>query len=79
MLLARVVHVNFDHFVRDLRAGDPVVWAILIGMVFFTALGMYQKYRSLCAQRATECNYGVEEEAPAGPNCQVPASWRETR
>ena len=46
MLLARVVHVNFDHFMRDLMAGDPVVWAILIGMVFFSALGLYQKLRS---------------------------------
>jgi hypothetical protein len=44
MLLA--VRVNLSHFIEDLMAGDPFVWAIVVGVVFFTALGAYQKYRA---------------------------------
>jgi hypothetical protein len=44
MLLA--VRVNLDHFIRDLMAGDPVVWAIVAGVVFFSGLGAYQKLKS---------------------------------
>jgi hypothetical protein len=51
MLLARVVRVNLDHFIQDLREGDLVVWGILIAMVFFTGLGIYQKLRSFAAQK----------------------------
>jgi hypothetical protein len=40
------VTVNFEHFLRDLMAGDPVVWAIVAGMVLFSAFGLYQKYRT---------------------------------
>jgi hypothetical protein len=54
MLLARVVRVNLDHFVRDLMAGDLVVWGIVIGVVFFTGLGIYQKVRALTPKRGTE-------------------------
>lgn len=56
MLLARVVRVNLDHFVQDLMAGDPVVWAILIGMVVFSGLGVYQKLRSIPTSSAAESN-----------------------
>lgn len=47
MLLARVVRVNLDHFVRDLMEGDLVVWGIVIAVVFFSGLGIYQKLRTL--------------------------------
>ena len=40
------VTVNFDHFVRDLQAGDPVVWAIVAGMLLFTGFALYRKYRT---------------------------------
>jgi hypothetical protein len=52
MLLA--VRVNLDHFMRDLIAGDPVVWAIVAGVVFFSGLGAYQKLRrsSTCGSAA---------------------------
>jgi hypothetical protein len=50
MLLARVVRVNLDNFIQDLREGDLVVWGILIAMVFFTGLGIYQKVRSITAK-----------------------------
>jgi hypothetical protein len=56
MLLARVVRVNLDHFIRDLMAGDLVVWGIVIGVVFFTGLGIYQKLRSHATKRETETN-----------------------
>ena len=55
MLLARVVRVNLDHFIRDLMAGDLVVWGIVIGVVFFSGLGIYQKLRS-ATKNATETN-----------------------
>jgi hypothetical protein len=48
MLLA--VRVNLDHFIRDLMEGDPVVWAIVVGVVLFTAFGAWQKYRSRAIQ-----------------------------
>jgi hypothetical protein len=32
-------------FFEGLMAGDPVAWAILGAVVFFTALGAWQKYR----------------------------------
>jgi len=51
MLLARVVRVNLDHFIRDLMAGDLVVWGIVIGVVFFSGLAMYQKWRSFAAKK----------------------------
>lgn len=51
MLLARVVRVNLDRFIQDLTDGDLVVWGILIAMVFFTGLGIYQKVRSLTARK----------------------------
>ena len=54
MLLARVVRVNLDHLIRDLMAGDLVVWAIVIGVVFFTGLGIYQKLRPRAATSAGE-------------------------
>jgi len=54
MLLARVVNVNLDHLVRDLMAGDLVVWAIVIGVVFFSGLGLYQKLRSFAPKRGAE-------------------------
>ena len=56
MLLARVVRVNFDHFIRDLMAGDLVVWGIVIAVVFFTGLGIYQKLRSYKTTSGTETN-----------------------
>jgi hypothetical protein len=52
MLLARVVRVNLDHFIRDLMEGDLVVWGIVIGVVFFTGLGIYQKWRSLTPKQS---------------------------
>ena len=55
-MLARVVKVNLDHFVRDLMAGDLVVWGIVVGVVFFTGLGIYQKLRSRAPKNATETN-----------------------
>ena len=54
MLLA--VRVNLDHFVRDLMAGDPVVWAIALGMVFFSGLGIYQKFRSVPTENVAEAS-----------------------
>jgi hypothetical protein len=48
MLLA-LTTVNFDHFVHDLMAGDPVVWAIVVGMLFFTGYGVYRKYRTFAS------------------------------
>jgi len=45
MLLA-YTSVNFDHFIRDLKDGDPVVWLIVVGMVLSTAFGIYRKYRT---------------------------------
>jgi hypothetical protein len=51
MLLA--VTVNLDHFIRDLMAGDPVVWTIVAGVALFTAFGAYQKYRARAAATAS--------------------------
>jgi hypothetical protein len=51
MLIA--VRVNLDHFIRDLMAGDPVVWTIVAGVVFFTALSAYRKYRAGKTANAT--------------------------
>jgi len=56
MLLARVVKVNLDHLVRDLMEGDLVVWGIVIAVVFFTGLGIYQKLRSYKTTSGTETN-----------------------
>jgi hypothetical protein len=44
------VKVNLDHFIQDLMAGDLVVWAIVIGVAFFSGLGIYQKLRSLASK-----------------------------
>ena len=52
MLLA--VRVNLNHFVQDLMAGDPVVWAIALGIVFFSGLGMYQKFRAASTSDVAE-------------------------
>ena len=49
MLLAYTT-VNLDHFIRDLKAGDPVVWLIVVGMVVFTGFGLYRKYRTFSAK-----------------------------
>jgi hypothetical protein len=54
MLLARVVRVNLDHLVRDLMEGDLVVWGIVIAVVFFSGLGIYQKLRSPATKTGTE-------------------------
>jgi hypothetical protein len=51
MLLA--VRVNLSHLVRDLMAGDPVVWAIVVGVVLFTAFSAYRKYRANTTSSAT--------------------------
>jgi hypothetical protein len=52
MILA--VTVNFDRFIRDLQAGDPVVWAIVAGTLLFTGFSMYRKYRTFTtAPRST--------------------------
>ena len=40
------VRVDFDHFLRDLQAGDPVVWAIVVGSVLLTGFSLYRKYRT---------------------------------
>ena len=32
------VTVDFDHFMRDLQAGDPVVLAIVAGMLLFSGI-----------------------------------------
>ena len=53
MLLAYTT-VNFDHFIRDLKAGDPVVWTIVVGMVLFTAFGLYRKYRTFSAKSTND-------------------------
>jgi hypothetical protein len=52
MLLA--VRVNLDHFLRDLAAGDPVVWTIVAAVVFFTALSAYQQYRTRASAKAVQ-------------------------
>jgi hypothetical protein len=54
MLLARVVRVNLEHFFQDLREGDLVVWGIVIGVVFFTGLSIYQKLRAFAPRKSTE-------------------------
>ena len=59
MLLA--VRVNLDHFIRDLAAGDPVVWAIVAGVVFFSGLGAYQKL-----SRSSTCGAGAAMDGDAG-------------
>ena len=46
--------VNLDHFVRDLKAGDPVVWTIMAGMVLFTAFGLYRKFRAFSTKTHSE-------------------------
>jgi len=46
--------VNFDHFLRDLKAGDPVVWTIVAGMVFFTGFGLYRKYRTFSTKNTED-------------------------
>jgi len=53
MLLAYTT-VNLDHFVRDLKAGDPVVWTIVAGMVLFTAFGLYRKYRTFSTKTPSD-------------------------
>ena len=44
-----VTRVNLDHFINDLMAGDPVVWGIVFGVIFFTGLHLYQHNRSIKA------------------------------
>jgi hypothetical protein len=46
--------VDFDHFIRDLKAGDPVVWLIVVGMVLATAFGLYRKYRTFSAKHTND-------------------------
>lgn len=53
MLLAYTT-VNFDHFIRDLKAGDPVVWTIVVGMVLATAFGLYRKYRTFSTKTPSD-------------------------
>jgi len=47
------VRVNLDHFIRDLQEGDPFVWAILVGMILCTGVGLYRQYRQWAASRTT--------------------------
>jgi hypothetical protein len=51
MLLA--VRVNFEHFLRDVMAGDPVVWLIILGVAGFSAFSFYKKCLA-SSQKATE-------------------------
>ena len=53
-MLFAVVRVNFDHFVRDLREGNPVVWAIVVGMVLCTGFGLYRKCRNWTATTTSD-------------------------
>jgi hypothetical protein len=53
MLLAYTT-VNFDHFIRDLKAGDPVVWAIVVSMVVATGFGLYRKYRTFSTKTPSD-------------------------
>jgi hypothetical protein len=43
LLAARV---NLQHLIEDLQAGDPVAWAIVLAVVFFSAFSAYRKYRA---------------------------------
>ena len=44
------VTVDFDHFMRDLQAGDPVVLAIVAGMLLFSGIALYRKYRTFTTE-----------------------------
>ena len=45
MLLA-ATRVDLQQFIVDLKAGDPVVWGIVLAVAFFSALSAYKKYRA---------------------------------
>ena len=53
-MLFAATRVNLEHFVRDLMAGDPVVWAIVVGVVLFSGFGLYQMYRAFSTNNTTE-------------------------
>ena len=42
-----VTRVNLDHFIDGLMAGDPVVWGIVFGVIFFAGWHLYQRNRSI--------------------------------
>jgi hypothetical protein len=46
MLLLAARRVNVEQALQDLQAGDPVAWAILLAVVFFSAFSAYRKYRA---------------------------------
>ena len=45
-LLLAATRVNMDHFVRDLAAGDPFVWGLVIVFGGLGIFGLVQKFRS---------------------------------
>jgi hypothetical protein len=45
--LLGATRVNMDHFMRDLAAGDPFVWGLVIVFGGLSVFGLYQKFRSL--------------------------------
>jgi hypothetical protein len=48
--------VNLDHFVRDLKAGDPVVWLIVVGTVLATGFALYRKYRTFSTKPPSDAD-----------------------
>jgi len=46
------VHVNLDHFVRDLMEGDPFVWTLVVVMVIGAAVGLYRKCQAMSSESA---------------------------
>ena len=45
-LLLAATRVNMDHFVRDLAAGDPFVWGLVIVFGGLSIFGLVLKFRS---------------------------------
>jgi hypothetical protein len=44
--LLAATSVNLDHFFRDLAAGDPFVWGIVIVFGGLSIFGLVRKFRS---------------------------------